>query len=90
MLLKMPYLARGMANGPAVVCTEHLTALRAYVMQAHRKPRSKMCLIASFYLVNRGLWHRLPGISGFGPAWWSPSRASVGSDANGHTTVGSL
>jgi hypothetical protein len=26
------------------------------------------CLIASFYLVDRGLWHRLPGISGFGPA----------------------
>jgi hypothetical protein len=25
-------------------------------------------LIASFYLVDRGLWHRLPGISGFGPA----------------------
>jgi hypothetical protein len=27
-----------------------------------RKPRGY--LIASFYLVDRGLWHRLPGISG--------------------------
>jgi hypothetical protein len=25
-------------------------------------------LIASFYLVDRGLWHRLPGISSFEPA----------------------
>ena len=47
-------------------------------------------LIASFYLVDRGLWHRLPGISGFGTGLLFLSRASVGSDANGHTTVGSL
>ena len=37
--------------------------------------RSASCslqgLIASFYLVDRGLWHRLPGILGFGPACWS-------------------
>jgi hypothetical protein len=39
-----------------------------------------------FDLVDRGLWHRLPGISGFGPAC---CRASVGSDADGHTAVGS-
>ena len=51
---------------------------------------SFVCLIASFYLVDRGLWHRLPGISSLRPAWWSPSRGSVGSDANGHTTVVSL
>jgi hypothetical protein len=30
-------------------------------------------LIASFYLVDRELWHRLPGISSFRPAWWFPS-----------------
>ena len=33
--LKRPYLARGMANWPVVVRTEHLAALRDYVMQAH-------------------------------------------------------
>jgi hypothetical protein len=42
----------------------------------------RCCLIASFYLVDRGLWRRLPA-DGF-------SRGSVGSDANGHTTVVSL
>ena len=26
---------------------------------------TSVCLIASFYLVDRGLWHRLPGISSF-------------------------
>ena len=33
-----------------------------------KRVRQNGCLIASFYLVDRGLWHRLPGISGFGPA----------------------
>ena len=33
--LKRPYLARGMANWPVVLRTEHLAALRSYVMHAH-------------------------------------------------------
>jgi hypothetical protein len=47
-----------------------------------------VCLIASFYLVDGGLRHRLPGNLSLGPE--VSRRGSLGSDDNGHTTVVSL
>ena len=47
------------------------------------------CLIAEFYLVDRGLRHRLPGFSSLNRRL-SLRRVSAGSGANGHTAVVAL
>ena len=46
-------------------------------------------LIAEFYLVDRGLRHRLPGFSSLNRRL-SSRRVSAGSGANGHTAVVAL
>jgi hypothetical protein len=48
----------------------HITPARG-VVGCRSNFKLELCLIASF---DRGLWHRLAGISSFRPAWWSPRR----------------
>ena len=49
-----------------------------------------LCLIAGFYCSRQGVVALAAGNLELRPACWSPSRGSVDSDSNGHSTVVSI